>query len=64
MTEAEMAIRKALQELDVQKGNGIINLPELRRILQAGLPVVPERVVKRDSAQGAGLLDLDDVGGH
>lgn len=64
MTEAEMAIRKALQELDVQKGNGIINLPELRRILQAGLPVTPERVVKRDSAQGAGLLDLDDVGGH
>lgn len=66
MTEAEMAIRNALHELDVQKGNGVINLPVLRRILEAGL--VPEpvhvRTVRRPAAQGADLLGLDDIDGR
>jgi hypothetical protein len=36
-TEAQRAIRQALYELKLQQGNGVINLPMLRRILEAGL---------------------------
>lgn len=64
MTEAEMAIRNALHELELMKGNGIFNLPALRRILQEGLPVEPERVVRRQAAQGVDLLGLDDIDGR
>lgn len=66
MTEAEMAIRKALHEMDLQKGNGIFNLPALRQILERGLvpDPAPVRVVRRAAVQGAELLGLDDTGGH
>lgn len=64
MTEAEIAIRNALHELEVQKGNGIFNIPALRRILQEGLTVEPDRVVKRPIAQASELLNLDETGGH
>ena len=33
MCEAERQLRKALHELDVQRGNGVIDLPKLRGIL-------------------------------
>jgi hypothetical protein len=36
MCEAERQLRKALHELDVQRGNGVIDLPKLRGILAAG----------------------------
>jgi len=64
MTDAEMAIKQALHELELQKGNGVFNLPVLRRILEGGLVVEPERVVRRPATQSTGLLDLDDNGGH
>ena len=64
MTDAEMAIRNALHELDLQRGNGVFNLPVLRRILETGLRVEPVRVVRRLDTQATGLLDLDDNGGH
>ena|GEM_PF-6976722 len=64
MTDAEMAIRNALHELDLQRGNGVFNLPALRTILEAGLRVEPVRVINRAALIGAGLLDLDDIGGH
>lgn len=33
MCEAERQLRLALHELDVQRGNGVIDLPKLRGIL-------------------------------
>ena len=63
-TEAEMAIRQALYELDLQRGAGVFNIPALRRILEAGVPREPERVVRRPVAQASDLLGLDDTGGH
>jgi hypothetical protein len=36
-TEAQRAIRQALYELRLQQGNGVFNLPALRRILEEGL---------------------------
>ena len=36
-TEAQMAIRRALHELQIQRGNGVFDLPALRRILESGL---------------------------
>lgn len=59
-----MAIRKALHELDVQRGNGVFNIPALRRILEQGVPREPERVVRRPVAQGTDLLGLDDIDGR
>ena len=64
MTESERAIRKALHELTLQRGNGVFNLPVLRRILEEGLPVEPERVVKRPANQASDLLGLDDIDGR
>lgn len=63
-TEAEMAIRQALHELDLQRGNGVFNIPVLRRILEQGVHREPERVVRRPAAQASDLLGLDDTGGH
>lgn len=64
MTEAEIAIRNALQELDVQRGAGVFNVPALRRILESGIKAEPVRVINRAALIGAGLLNLDDLGGH
>lgn len=69
MTESEMAIKKALHELEVQRGNGVFDIPALRRILETGLVTVidrtgTDRTVKRPVAQATELLDLDDNGGH
>lgn len=64
MTEAEIAIRNALHELTVQRGNGVFNIPALRAILEAGLTVEPERVVKRQAHQASDLLGLDDIDGR
>lgn len=64
MTEAEIAIRNALHELDLQKGNGVFNIPVLRRILEGGLVVEPVRVVRRPAVHGDELRGLDDNGGH
>ncbi|WP_285291452.1 hypothetical protein [Arthrobacter sp. ISL-69] len=36
-TEAQRAIKQALYELKIQHGNGVFNLPALRRILEEGL---------------------------
>jgi hypothetical protein len=36
-TEAQDAIRRALHELQIQRGNGIFDLPTLKRILESGL---------------------------
>ncbi|MCO4257384.1 hypothetical protein [Pseudarthrobacter cellobiosi] len=63
-TEAEMAIRQALHELDVQRGNGVFNIPVLRRILEQGMHHEPERLVRRPVSQASDLLGLDDTGGH
>lgn len=64
MTEAEMAIRQALHELSMQRGNGVINLPVLQGILESGLPTVPVRVLRRPAVMGADLLGLDDIDGR
>lgn len=64
MTEAEIAIRNALHELQIQRGNGVINLPALQRILEAGLDVEPARVLRRPVLQGAELLGLEDIDGR
>ena len=64
MTEAEIAIRQALHVLEVQRGNGVINPPELRNILESGLPNVPVRVLRRAAVQGEDLLGLDDIDGR
>lgn len=64
MTEADMAIRRALHELAMQRGNGVINLPVLQGILEAGLPTVPVRVLRRPAVQGEDLLGLDDIDGR
>lgn len=64
MTEAEIAIRNALHELEVQKGNGIFNIPALRRILQEGLTVEPERTVRRPVLTASDLLELSDIDGR
>ena len=64
LTEPEIAIRKALHELTIQRGNGVFDIPALRRILEAGLTVEPERVVKRATIQASGLLGLDDIDGR
>lgn len=64
ITEPERAIRQALHELQVQRGNGIFDIPALRRILESGLTVEPERVVKRATHQASDLLGLDDIDGR
>lgn len=64
MSEAEEAIRRALHELQVQRGNGVFNLPALAAILEAGLPAVPERLVRRPAVQSNDLLGLDDIDGR
>lgn len=33
MCEAERQLKMAIHELDIQRGNGVINLPKLREIL-------------------------------
>lgn len=64
MTEAEIAIRNALHELDLQRGAGVFNIPALRTILEAGIRAEPVRLINRAAMIGTGLLDLDDIGGH
>lgn len=64
ITEPERAIRQALHELTIQRGNGIFDIPALRRILESGLTVEPERVVKRPVMTAADLLELSDIDGR
>lgn len=65
MTEAEMAILKAIQLIDVQWGNGRFDKAELVHTLREGLPKpLPPRTVKRPTTQASDLLGLDDTGGH
>lgn len=63
-TDAEIAIRQALHELEVQRGSGIFNIPALIRILESGVRVEPVRVINRSAMIGTGLLSLDDLGGR